>query len=271
MKAQTIRLSSRRRNACRIRGGPVPRPAAPSASRRVGSRISAARAAARAGGSPGGTSTPVRPSTISSAMPGSRGRDAGKALALRLHQHVRQAVAVAVLADLGGEHEQIGLAIGGEHRGLRLAPRHSMRPSRPSRRGLRASALGERRRRRYGRSARPGRPAAAPARRAGRRSPFSRPPARPTAASPGRAGSLPSSSRGGRRRGETGRGRGRDSDSATLPASGASAARWRRAGFGAGHRPFGRGQLAALLPLRRRPDVLGVRRHRPGRPRIIAA
>ena len=75
----------------RLAGGAEPRAQA-------GSRISRASAAASARGSPGGTSTPVAPSSISSAMPDSRVDDAGEALALRLDQHIGQAVAVAVAA-----------------------------------------------------------------------------------------------------------------------------------------------------------------------------
>ena len=68
------------------------------------------------------------------------GRNAGKPLALRLDQHVGEAVPIAVLHNLGGEHEQVGLTIGGEHFRLVMAPRHSIRCDRPRRSALDLSA-----------------------------------------------------------------------------------------------------------------------------------
>ena len=100
------------------------RAARPRRRRRAGSPISAARASASAGGSPGGTSRPLTPSSISSGIAAIRRRDRGELHGTRLHQHVRQAVAVAIGGDPAREHEQIGAA------GRRPAPDPA--PARPA-------------------------------------------------------------------------------------------------------------------------------------------
>ena len=136
----------------RSRGARALRRPRRAAARRAGSRISAASASARARGSPGGTRTPVTPSSISSGSPaaGSRRRPA---LALRLHQHIGQAVAVAVARDPAASTNRSALAIGGEH--LRLRPaRRASRCGRQARAAPpAASSRRAARRRRYGRSA----------------------------------------------------------------------------------------------------------------------
>ena len=50
---------------------------------------------------------------------GNVGRDAGKPLARRLDQHIGQAVAVAVVGDPAGQHEEIGCAVARQHLLLR--------------------------------------------------------------------------------------------------------------------------------------------------------
>ena len=52
-------------------------------------------------------------------MPGEGCRDHRQLLALRFHQHVGQAVAIAIPGDAAGQHEDVGVAVGLEHRLLR--------------------------------------------------------------------------------------------------------------------------------------------------------
>ncbi len=121
--------------ACRSRGARAPRRRRRAAARRAGSRISAASACGQGRRVAGRHQNAGRAVLDQLGDAGQPRRDAGQPLALRLHQHVRQAVAVAVLGDLGGEHEQIGLAIGGEHLRLRLraAPFDAVRRDRAAR------------------------------------------------------------------------------------------------------------------------------------------
>ena len=101
------------------------------------------------------------------------------------------------------------------------------------------------------------------ARRAARRSPSSRPRGRPRAGA--RVGRIAPVARGrrDRRRREAGEIEA-VIDQRTRSGSGASSARCSWPTRGAGDGPAGLGQLLAQLPLRRRPDVLGVRRDGPG-------
>ena len=152
----------------------------PAGARKAGSAISRPSAAASAAGSPGGTSRPVSPSTISSAMAPARVATHGKPLARRLHQHVGQAVAVAVAGDPAGQREQIGGAQGRQDLGLalRARARRCARRGRGSRPGPSASGssgpppIWTKRQARV-------RAAAAPAPPADRRSPSSPPRGRP--------------------------------------------------------------------------------------------
>src|SRR5579885_2924955 len=48
------------------------------------------------------------------------GRDRGEALALRLHQHVGQSIAIAILGDSAREREDVRVSICRQHRILRL-------------------------------------------------------------------------------------------------------------------------------------------------------
>ena len=62
--------------------------------------------------------------------------DAGEALALRLDEHVRQPVAVAVARHARGEREQVGSAVLGQQLDLRTraAPLHAIGDAEPARR-----------------------------------------------------------------------------------------------------------------------------------------
>jgi hypothetical protein len=79
-----------------------------------------ASAAASGLGRAGRHQQPLSPSSMNSPIAAARGRDDGEALVGRLHQHVGQAVLVAVGRLLAGQHEQVGAREGGEHLLLRL-------------------------------------------------------------------------------------------------------------------------------------------------------
>ena len=194
------------------------------------------------------------------------GRDAGETLALRLHQHVRQPVAVAVAADLGGEHEQIGLAVGGEH--VRLRPRAAPfdaagdpEPRAPARFSRSASApppIWTKR------QARPGGSSASACQQIVIALFRDRATDRQDDDRPRRIAAIVVAAARPRRRktveiepviGEADHFRRRRQRGQMIAAV-----------AGAGHGPCRRGKLATLLPFGNGPDVLGVRRNRPGKP-----
>ena len=105
------------------------RPASPSRARSAGSPTSRASACASASRSRGAHEQPRDAVLDQLRDAGHVGSDARQALALRFHQHVGQAVAVAVARHARRQHEHIGGAIAREHvrLGERAEPRHALR------------------------------------------------------------------------------------------------------------------------------------------------
>ncbi len=190
------------------------------------------------------------------------GGNAGERLALRLDEHVRQPVPVAVRRRFGGKHEEIGAAIGGEHLGLSqgatpLDPRRKAKrlcPA-PQRRGHRAAADMDKAPSESGRQEH----------QRGEQIVIAlfchRPADRQQL---DRTRGIAAVAAGGTRR------RRRELLEIEPMITMCHALRMRcqagemgMRGFRAGHRPGGGRQFFALLPFGRRPDVLGVRRDRP--------
>ena len=239
-------------------------PAAPSRARKAGSAISRPIAAARAAGSPAGTRRPVSPldeELLDGAGPGG---DARQPLAGRLHQHIGQAVAVAVRGRSGwpARRDRRRARPPGSRPGSARRARRCARQGRGSRPGLSGSGSSgpppiwtKRQARSAGSKA-----------RAARRSskPFfstARPMERMTTGSedwhPSRGG-----------RGSVGAGKRARSrpwrTRVTLRAPDASELRWAAPTAVQVTSQSQRGELLPLLPIGRRPDVLGMGRDAPG-------
>ena len=135
--ASSAKLSSTRATA----------PPGPSARRRAGFAISVS--SARASASASFSSTSSAGLAVAHQLRDRRdaGRHAGERLALRLGEHVRQAVAVAVARDAAREREQIGVPVFAQQLVLRerAAPLNAVRDAEGTTPGARGAASAARR------------------------------------------------------------------------------------------------------------------------------
>ncbi len=239
-------------------------PAAPRRPRSSGSAIRRSSAAASAGGV---ARRHQQAGLVGADQLGDRrdrGRDTGQALALRLHQDVGQAVAIAVAGDPAGQDEQIGCAVMLQHHRMWLGAEPGDALGQAERRGL------TRQPRALGAVPDMHQPPMQPRRQQRERAQqvgiaflVDQPADRQHDRGVARILAAAGWARDPRRAAEAveveaviGQ-----ADSARLRCERAQMC---RAGCGAGDQPAAVGELLGLVPIGRRPDILGVRRDRPG-------